>query len=354
MLQLYRGDRQNARRQIHRAGRYAAGLVAGAAAAAYGGYKTVRGGAKRFKKNKGYAPGFGPWTKVTRRAKSSYLKPGKNVKSRVKKLERFVENQQSLRICRNHFASVASAAVNSQNIVELQCPNVTTLSGCVDDLRFFNPAAPATLITADLQSATFAQDILMSHFTKVTLKNNYQSNVVLKIYLCKVKADTGISALTSVVNGLADNPSAAVLITDLSVRPRDSEQFRDLYSSKLLKSKVLKPGQSCSASYGSGQFTLDPATLDSHTSAFQRKLKGAAFLFVLEGQMAHNNQTPNDIGSEEVRLDIRREFVIKCWYDAGGVDLRDIQITNAFDTVETTILVASHQPTVDNLSFSTL
>lgn len=281
-----------------------------------------------------------------------YSKKKKTQKGRIARLEKFVENQQSVRICRSFFASIAGAAVNGQNMVELQCPNVTTLQGCVDDLRFFNPSAPATLITANLQSATFAQDILMSHYTKIIVKNNYQSNCVLKIYLCKVKADTGISPLTAVTNGLADNPSGAVVITDLSIRPRDSEQFRDLFSSKLVQSKVLKPGQICSASYGSGQFTLDPATLDSHTSAFQRKLKGAAFLIVLEGQMAHNTQPTNDIGSEQVRLDIRREFVIKCWYDAGGVDLRDLQITNAFDAIETTPLLASHHPVTDNLPFS--
>ncbi len=351
MLQLYRGDRQNARRQIHRAARFVAGGVAAAGAAAYGGYKAVRGGDKR-RKLAAVARGLHKLYPSLSKG-GRYRKP-KNTKARVRKLEKFVENQQSVRICRNHFASVAGAGVNEQNIVELQCPNVTTLQGCVDDLRFFNPSAPATLITANLQSATFAQDILMSHYTKIILKNNYQSNVTLKIYLCKVKADTGISPVTAVTNGLADNPSAAIVITDLSVRPRDSEQFRDLWSSKLVKSKVLKPGQSCSASYGSGQFTLDPATLDSHTSAFQRKLKGAGFLIVMEGEMGHNTEATNDIGSEEVRLDVRREFVIKCWYDAGGVDLRDLQITNAFDTITSTLLLASHEPDVDNKSFSVL
>ncbi len=357
MLALYRGNAV-ARRQINRAARYGAGVFAGAGAAGLGVRRALRAAGRRSRRryaDRGPAPaplsGRARGRKFTRTR--GFVSGGKSQASKIRKLEKFVAAQTSVRVCRSFFSTTIFAAQNLQNILEQQCPNVTTLQGCIDDLRFFNPSVPNTLITTDLQSATFPQNILMNSYTRITMKNNYQSDVRVRVYLCKVKADTGISGITAMSNGLADNPSGSLAITNLSIRPRDSEQFKDLWSSKLVNSKILKPGQQCVSSYASGSFSLDPATLDSHTSAFQKKLKGAVFLIIVNGMLAHNNEGTPDIGIEQCGLDVQRDFVIKAFYDSGGVDLHDIQIVNGLDAFVTTPALAAHQPVVDLQSFAT-
>lgn len=358
MLALYRGN-AIARRQINRAARYGAGLLGGAAAAGYGVRRAVRATRRRVRRRHQLGGGYQPPAALSGRARGrrytrtrGFVSGGRTQASKIRKLEKFVAAQTSVRVCRNFFSTTINAAENDQNILEQQCPNVTTLQSCIDDLRFFNPSVPNTLITTDLQSATFPQNIAMNYYCRITLKNNYISPVRVRVYLCKVKADTGISGLTAMTNGLADNPSGALVITDLSIRPRDSEQFKDLWSSKLVKSTILKAGQQCVSSHASGSFSLDPATLDSHTSAFQRKLKGAVFLIVVNGLLAHNTTGP-DVGLEQVRLDVQRDFVIKAFYDSGGVDLHDIQIVNSLDTFATTPALSSHQPVAVNQGFDT-
>ncbi len=315
-------------------------------------------GARRLygKRSRSYAAA-GP-SKRRRAARSQHKRsrsfrgaPG-SLKPRVKKLEKFMANQTSTKTCRTFHSQQLLAAVNAQNMDSYDSPTVTTIASCISDVRMFNKSAPATLLTVDLDVGTYSQQILVKWHHSCQIVNNYQSRCEVWLYSCFVKADTTITAADAITNGLADNPSGAITAATYGALPTDSSQFKDLYSCKLLKHKLLSPGQGCSGSASAPYFEYDPATLDSHTSGFQRKLYGHTFVVVVRGSGAHDTAVAGEVGAIACGIDVIRKKVTTLKYDAGGVDLNDLDINIASFDTPTNGFVQSSKPVSDNIGYS--
>lgn len=280
------------------------------------------------------------------------LRPRKTLRKKINELEKFVENQTSVKICRDYNCERVLSSVNEQAVDHQAFPNVSHFETCVSSLLFFNPATPGTLTSVDLDAGTYPQNIKLRHETSILCRNNYQTDVRVIIYRCNVKVDTAISADTAWSNGLTDNPSGALATTAIGVTPYDSNQIRQLYRTKIVADKYLKPGQSVSAVWGSKKFNFDPALQDSHGGAYyQKKLFAGGFLVVVHGTPGHDTISAEE-GILAAGVDIFRSRKIWVYYDSGGVDLRDIDHGTAGLQSFTNAGVQSSHPVADNIGYS--
>ncbi len=291
----------------------------------------------------------------SRGRRSGFRSARKGLKPRVKKLEKFVANQQSTKTERTYHSEKLISGVNLQGMASFDSSTTSTIATTVSTLRMFNPSAPATLITVDLDVGTYSQSILAKWAHSMELVNNYSTNVDIWVYSSFVKADTSINAFTAIGNGLADNPDPGTLAsTTYGVLPGDSEQFKDLYSHKLVKRKRLVPGQSCYVAASSPYFEYDPATVDSHTSTYQRKFHGHAFVLVVRGTIGHDTVEALEVGAMAAGVDVIRKRTTTIKYDAGGVDLHSIAISTSSFSTPTTGFVQAMKPINDLQAFAVL
>lgn len=284
-------------------------------------------------------------------------KGGKKVKTlsnRVSKLEREKNKDWSFKTLRRVDCSTNKMSFNNEGFVTSN-PFVTgtDLQTGMSALKFFNPSAPATLITTDLKAGTYPQDILAKWYRKVDFVNNYQVAVYLEVWRCDVKLDTTIAPQQAWINGCADNPSGALDIDDMYVYPSDSKELNDLYKVKKVFSQKLQPGQGLSTFANSkGYINFDPATFDDHANNFQRQYQGGGFLVKTTGIIAHDSIAA-EVGFSRGGVDIIQYTVTTIKYDSGGASLRDVTVANNCDSFSN-LPVVSNKPASDNQAFTLL
>lgn len=325
----------------------AASVIAGYARRAYNYYRQTR-------PNRGSAPSDIP-TSVPSIVMKKPKKPKAVIKSKkvnVKKLEKAVKTIQSrvntslsTYINRVNGAGRIVSAANQNTLTSFVFGNLTHLEGHIDNLKYFNPSAPGTLITADLTGATYSQDIRMNIHGKIEFRNNYIVPCDIAVYLCTVKQDTNINPSTAVTNGLADvgNPDS----TSPFVWPTDSPQLTDLWKIESTKKIRLEPGQGFTTSHNSGWFDYDTSLADSHALAHQKGYKCFAWLFRIQGVIGHDDTSTTLFGLLPGGVDYTWTRTGKVQYNSGGADITNIEVVSAYSTI-TGAHVLTNQNVADN------
>lgn len=324
------------RPQIQQYGRYGAYVTAGQAAyrfakpyvysAAKGAYSHAQG---YFKKSAKARTAAASKVRSARKviAHKGFKASKKGLKSRVQKIEKFVATQTSSHIQRDRDANTISCLVRKVEHFCFGINELSTIKTACDALKFFNPSAPATLITANIEASLFAQDIQISSYQRFSLKNNYGLPAKVTIYECYIKADTTIGALSAYGNGLANIPSGlgAYAKTNPQLYVNDSAELNKLYRVKKVKTAILHPGQGCSVSMNRPMIDYKPAVADNHTSEFQRALKYGCFMIRIEGLIAHDTTADEQLHTV-AKLDYEWVKVYTVKYSSGGNDLHDIEV----------------------------
>jgi len=225
----------------------------------------------------------------------------------------------------------------------------SSIETALANLKYYNPAVPGTLTTADASTGTYQRNILVDSATlSMNFQNNYQSNCHLTVYLCKVKDDTDSSPNTAWTNGIADGGNA-VSVSSLNQYPSDYNLVKDLYSLKRLKKVVLKPGQSVVCSHTEKDINYDPSTVDSHNLVYQKEYKSFHFLYVIQGGVAHDSSLDEQgYMPSGVDIEVKRQY--KVIYNA-GTNIDFIHLSTTVDAFTNTPL-ESHQPIPDNITYS--
>lgn len=272
----------------------------------------------------------------------------KSVKSQIKELKRLAESDMGTHIQRRRFTGRALSSVNGTGIADYDLSSITLLEEVIAQLRYYNPSAPSTLVTADGATGTYQKEFLFQKVShKVLLRNNYQTPCKVQLCLIRSKEDTSISCATAFTNGLADvgNPSSSSPLIYLT----DSVQFNDLYKIVSSKNVVLNPGQELVVNHSDKPFQYDPSLVDSHALTYQRKYCDLQVWIKVQGIIGHdtvaNEQTNIAAG---VDIETISTFVVK--YSAGA-DIKYIHIDDEADTAFTNAGVVS-QIVVDNQSYS--
>lgn len=269
---------------------------------------------------------------------------------RVSTISKELKGDQSIleyhyRSSGRQLVSVAQMAFNS-----LESVNVVKMESALGQLRFFNPAAPGTLTTADGSTGTYAREYMFKTiYSNIAIYNNYQVPVKVRLYCLSPKLSTSTAPETAFTNGLTDagNPSS----TSPAIYPTDSQEFTDTYSILTSKMVVLQPAQSMSMSKSFKDVGYCPQIYDSDTSTYQKRYKNLVWATRIEGILGHdtaaNQQTLVAAGIDFL---FHAKFVIQ--YESGGAALKTIYVNENCPTSFTNGGVLSEKPIADNIGYS--
>lgn len=285
----------------------------------------------------------------TKTARGQYSKT-KGLRKQVAQLSRIAKADQGTLVYRQRTTLKVTCAV--QGSVFLQGANLNSSANMeivIAELRYYNPLAPATLITADGALGSFSKDFLFdkSHH-RCVMRNNYQIPVHVRGYIFGVREDTNLTPVTVFISGLADvgNPS----VTSSLVYPTDSRTLNEIW--KILKScnVILQPGQRKILSLTHPKFMYDPSITDTHALSFQRSFHGSNFSCRVEGVIGHDNAVTTEQGTLQGGVDIQIDSTWNILYPAGS-DIKTIIVSDLGSTF-TNGGVVCNKPLADNQTFS--
>lgn len=274
------------------------------------------------------------------------------LRKQVKTLKKAVESDNAHHTYKQVQTGTFSSAVGLCNHDSLTINTAGNIEGYCANLRYFNPATPGTLTTANPATGTYSSKIHFDNvYSKLMLRNNYQVPVKVKVYLVKPKGDTNINPHTYYSNGITDQVIGGGDETTPTIYLNDIDVFKEQWSIKVLKDVVLDAGAWCEVKHSTGKFDYDPSLFDSHTVAYQPKFKSAVFMIRLEGVLGHDTTVTTEHTNLAGQVDYMRTTVAKITYDA-GVNLNDIYISDGRDASFTNGGVVSSKPVADNIGYS--
>lgn len=252
-------------------------------------------------------------------------KKGKLMVAGMKREKVSPADSTHLNILRDDCRCTTSSTANIAAYTVVSPITVSTIETAMANLRYYDPANPATLVTANGSTGTFNRKMLVQSQGRILLRNNYTQAVKVSIYVVVPRMDTSIDPDTARTSGLADqgNPSSSSPM----LYPEQVAQFNYLWAIKSVNSKVLRPGQMIKANVGKQYFVYNPAYVDDHSLAYQRDHKAWAYYIRVEGLPVHDAATPTSIGTGYATVEGIYETRLKFFYDA-GVELNDISVTN--------------------------
>lgn len=278
-------------------------------------------------------------------------KPKTGLKKQVRDLSRKMKADQAYHTFKQRGSSTVACAVDEANHIELGSWNLTSIEASLANLRYYDPAAPGTLVTAAAGTGTYNRDVhISSVFHKILCRNNYQVPVEVTIYGCLVKHDTSQTPDTLYTAGVADQVISGDVNSPL-LFPFEMTQVSDLWRSGKTMHKILQPGQQMTCRVSSKAFDYQPATADVHNLAFQNKFRGFIWYVRVEGVLGHDQSVATEQTTLQGAVDILQERVVKITYDA-GVNLNDFSILQNEDATFTNGGLVSNKPVADNQLFS--
>jgi len=352
---IYNDDQINMYRAVARRPNYgvrnnyrlSAGQIARRVAPAIAGiaYKAYQGSGRNALTQKIASNAFKP-------AKRAYAPaPKKSLKEQVKAIQKEIKTNQATLVYKEiGTGRNVQSAVNQQTLGPLTQVTMGSYETVLAELRFFNPSVPGTLIQGSGASGTYERSYhFKSVYSKVSLVNNYQIPVKVKLYCCVPKEDTNIIPITAFTNGLADvgNPSNTSPYLDLT----ESPQFNKLWKIHKSVKKILQPGQVCKSSVNFKDIMYNPSIFDSHALDYQKKYKTFNWFVRITGVLAHDTAVTTEQSLAPCGVDFLTQTNYTVEYDA-GVDLKWITISDTSDASFTNGAVVSSKPVADNIGFS--
>lgn len=283
------------------------------------------------------------------RRKSYRPKTKKPIRKEIKEIKKSISNDTGTHTER--YRAVGRMLTSTENTIfqdDVIANSASLIETPLAGLKYYNPATPGTLTTADGATGTFSHKFLFdSIYSHVRCVNNYQTPVYCTLYLLTPKGDTSVAPQEAFTSGLADigSPSA----TSPLVHPTDSPVFNELWKIHKSVSKRLGPGQEMTLSHSIKKLVYDTAYNDAHTSTF-KKIEGAhVYLIRVEGSLGHDLSS-NQQGRLPCGVDyeMNRKYVIK--YNA-GIDLTTLVVNDASHSF-TNYGVVSQRPASDNQAYS--
>lgn len=246
----------------------------------------------------------------------------------------------------------------AQGVKLIDTCDATALEAIMANMLFFNPAAPATLVSADLTTGVYSKDVLIKYLTStLEIRNNYQVESRIKVYLLEARGSTSSSATVAWDNGISDNPydtsgsPTFVSRTQMTQYPTDYPIFNTLYKSKVLKDLVLQPGQSTKVKHTVKNIKYDTALLDKETEIYKKAYKSFSFLVVTQGTVSHDSSITGEVGIGESDVDIKQNMTAIVEYDA-GINIDYVHLDN--DTINSFSIgaVQSNRPESNNQGYA--
>lgn len=304
--------------------------------------KSFRRGVKRKRPTRSYKRSF-------RRVRPTYSTSRKRkvYKCKIKKLCKFMKQQQAIHIHRNRGVDVLTALAKNAN---LRCENeggtLAAHEAAISNLRYYDPATNA-LVTNNAALGNYSRDISMSIKRKITIANNYHIPCNIEVYSCIPKVDTDSDPIAFFNSGLADQgaPSSASPL----IRFKDSDDLKHTWTCSLKRRGVMLPGKVWTVTNFCKEFDYNVATNDAHTDQYQKYQGGHCWVVRIVGTLAHDSIVATEQGVARASVDLMMDSEYRITYDAGK-DLHDLSVTDT-STTFTNIGRVSAKPVANNQSY---
>lgn len=274
-----------------------------------------------------------------------------SIYKQLRDVRRTLKSDQARHTHRTRVADAYSANTNgcSYNVVG-QALNTTNIEAAMQNLRYYNPSVPGTLVTADASTGTYARQIhFESVYQKLTVKNNYQVPAKVTIISFMPKKDTNNTPTGLYSSGITDQTISGSATSPLSYIT-DIDMVTDTWKVVASKSRVLLPGREMHMTHRTKPFDYDPSVVDTQTNAYQRQFQAQLFVIRVEGVIAHDS-TLSEHTSLTAAVDVLKDTKFVMTYDA-GVNLNDYSYNNAADASFTNSGLVSSMPVSDNITYS--
>jgi len=272
------------------------------------------------------------------------------LKKRVQHLEKRARDEDSVLIYKVSGKDSLRPAMNTASYGFASCVSISGIESAAALARFFDPAAPGTLVTASLVTGSYSSKFRVGISCNITFKNNYQVPCVFHVAMVRPRAAVSTSPNTARTNGLTDQGAPASDSPMLNYG--DSKQFRETYKTvKKMKRYVLAPGKQIVCTHRQASFLYDPSYFDTQTATYQPRARSALWIYRVQGVVGHDTVVATEEGIMPAGLDVYAMDVYSIHYNSGGAPVNTIVVSDGASTSFTTGGVVS-QPVVDNQAYS--
>lgn len=182
-----------------------------------------------------------------------------------------------------------------------------------------------TIVTNNFNTGTFQRKVLFKSVTsQLVIRNNYQTDCDVKVYLCIPKSDTIHTPTSAWSQGISDQASGVSSTGTLYQYPTDYQLFNDLFRTKVLLNKSLNPGETTKCSHSVNNIEFDPATIDVESENYQPRWKSFQWLVIVQPTLGHD---VTNAGHLQCGVDVLSKYIAKISYDAGA-NLNTIEISD--------------------------
>lgn len=238
------------------------------------------------------------------------------LKSRVKNLEKKTKDILSTSVYRKVETSQIKTTNNVSTYGYYVANYATMYEQALSQLKYYDPATPGTLVTAAGASGTYERAFKVRGYSKLTLKNNYQIPVDVRVYTYTCVSDTNQDPITWLDGCLLDNASATK--ASPLIFPTDAKDMGDLWKLQGTKSWIMQAGAVRTISKGTPEISYDPSEYDNHPLLFQPDFKSYAFVVRVTGILAHDKTTITQVGYASGGVDVTHHTTYTSRYSAGG------------------------------------
>lgn len=267
------------------------------------------------------------------KSKSKPRKRRRKMKSKYKALSKKVNQNTGELTYRARVTTREATAVNVQSVSIFDHNTVTNIEGgACSKLYYYDASTPGTLLNPDYTSGTYSRELnVMSSGIKVHVKNNSKGDVVMKAYLCFPKTSTTQSPSADWTSRCSDNPTTVVKET-IGVCPNDLRGMN--WNFKLLKRKLVRPGQNVILKHFTKGFNYKPAKTDVQSDEYDPANKACSIMIVQHGVVSHDDSTTSLVGISEATLDFETTQIWKVQYSA-GVNIKYTYDANTYQAMAT-------------------
>ena len=289
----------------------------------------VRRGTKKRMSSRGSAQFRTKGTRQRSRRSSTMPRKVKGLTRQVKELKRLSEADMGTHIHRVRSTMTVEAGPNFQHSDYIVASDVGRLEDVLARLQYYDPSNPTTLLTASGNVGSYHKEFYFSRVhSKLTVRNNYQVPVMVRIYQVTPKDDTSIDPVTAFTTGLTDvgNPASGSPLVFLT----DSKQFGgDIWRVQKSQAKYLDAGRQCTMSWSAKPFQYDPSLVDAHNQLYQAAYKPCLYVVFVKGIIAHDALAGQQ-GTCSSGVDVMCDTVFQVSYPAGA-DIHQVTVDDESD-----------------------
>lgn len=296
------------------------------------------------------------YKKTAKKGRRSYKRTAKNAvdkrqDKRITALYKSLKSDQATHVNRLRYASLVTTNVDQVSNTVVMKMRTSELETAMANLRYYNPAVPGTLTTADASTGTYNRQIHFQNvYQSITFRNNYQVPCKLRVWLCVPKADTSISPDSFYSSGVTDQTVGPIAVTSPLLYPTDIDDVVNNWQFIQKKNMLLQPGSQTTVIHSCKPFDYDPSNVDHHNLTFQKKYGNHCWMVRVEGCIAHDT-TLGQYTTTQAGVDYFCDRKYTITYDA-GVNLKDFSEQRLESSSFTNGGVVSNKPVSDNQSYS--